>query len=1245
MYTTDNNKETVTVCATCMSDVVITNRWSGHFEGTISVTFTNAVTEWTMEITFSEPVNNLDVYQAVVVSSSNDNMVYIVGNENYNGEVAQGENLALGFQASYPGSEPSTIRIQIPSQPDCCSEVEVTPPIPTAAPGEGCPTCCSTTSITSEWQGNFIGEFNIPITKRVTGGWTVEIYFTAPVNSLTLYNADMIGTLNGNKVYQIINRQHNEDFNPGEDNYQGFQATISGSTPTFHVYMVGQPQCCNNICGTPGPTTTEVPQQTDVPDPEPTDDLVSATQSTVLVGTTQEQIYTTEAHFDTTEDLVDTTEALVDTTQLYTTDALVGTTQERIHTTEAHFDTTEDLVDTTEDLVDTTEALVETTQLYTTDALVGTTQELIYTTEAHFDTTEALVDTTQIYSTEALMGTTDELMHTLEGHFDTTEDIVETTEKLADSTQGKYTSDDIVYSTEADTTEISTVSQVYTTNVNRETVTVCATCMSDVVITNRWTGHFEGTISVTFTNAVTEWTMEITFSEPVNNLDVYQAVVVSSSNDNMVYIVGNENYNGEVAQGENLALGFQASYPESEPSTIRIQMPNQPDCCSEVEVTPPIPTAAPGEGCPTCCSTTSITSEWQDNFIGEFNIPITKRVTGGWTVEIYFTAPVNSLTLYNADMIGTLNGNKVYQIINRQHNEDFNPGEDNYQGFQATISGSTPTFHVYMVGQPQCCNNICGTPGPTTTEVPQQTDVPDPEPTDDLVSATQPAVQTETPESPTTDTPDQTDAVSFEQTVVLTGTSEAIEQTDALNPHTTETPEPEQKTTTVSIPTIPANVSYAYDDVLYKSILFYEAQRSGALPENNRIPYRGDSALDDAGDDGEDLTGGWYDAGDYVKFGHPMAGAVTVLAWGLIEYKSGYEAAGELNNMYDCIKWATDYFLKCHINENEFYAQVGDGYIDHAYWGRPEDMDLYRPAFKVTKENPGSDVVGETAAALAATSIAFQDFDSVYAATLLSSAKELYVFAKTSEGKYSDTITNAAEFYRSTGYQDELCWAAAWLYMATSNVTYLTDAETIYDMHGLSSKPWAFDWDDKKAGVQVLLYKLTGDVKYKTDVETFITGWVNGNDVGYTPQGLAWRIQWSPNRYSANVAFLALVAADLGIQRDSYQTFAKQQINYMLGDTGRSYVVGFGVNPPDRPHHGSSSCPDTPASCGWDDFNYDGPNPQILYGALVGGPDINDNFENDRTDYIQNEVTCDYNAGFQSSVAGIIKLLIDESND
>lgn len=53
----------------------------------------------------------------------------------------------------------------------------------------------------------------------------------------------------------------------------------------------------------------------------------------------------------------------------------------------------------------------------------------------------------------------------------------------------------------------------------------------------------------------------------------------------------------------------------------------------------------------------------------------------------------------------------------------------------------------------------------------------------------------------------------------------------------------------------------------------------------------------------------------------------------------------------------------------------------------------------------------------------------------------------------------------------------------------------------------------------------------------------------------------------ANMAFMALLAADDGLHSTSYRTWAKSQIHYALGDAGRSFVCGFGVNPPVQPHH------------------------------------------------------------------------------
>merc|ERR1711963_737525 len=161
-----------------------------------------------------------------------------------------------------------------------------------------------------------------------------------------------------------------------------------------------------------------------------------------------------------------------------------------------------------------------------------------------------------------------------------------------------------------------------------------------------------------------------------------------------------------------------------------------------------------------------------------------------------------------------------------------------------------------------------------------------------------------------------------------------------------------------------------YADALAKSILFYDAQRSGRLPANNPVHWRGNSALGDC------VVGGWYDAGDHVKFGLPFGYSAHVLLWGLQKFKDGYEAAGQLDMMYDMVKWATDYMLGAYnMGNHELVAQIGNGDADHAFWGKPEDMTMGRPCYKVGPGKPAADLYGEWAGALAAASMVWKDKD------------------------------------------------------------------------------------------------------------------------------------------------------------------------------------------------------------------------------------------------------------------------------
>lgn len=233
------------------------------------------------------------------------------------------------------------------------------------------------------------------------------------------------------------------------------------------------------------------------------------------------------------------------------------------------------------------------------------------------------------------------------------------------------------------------------------------------------------------------------------------------------------------------------------------------------------------------------------------------------------------------------------------------------------------------------------------------------------------------------------------------------------------------------------------------SLLFYEAQRSGPLPPTKRIPWRGDSALYDRGEKGEDLTGGYSDEGQKVML--PAAWTTTVLAWGVLEFEDAYRDCGEYANVLDALRWSYDYMvrprlyvclraygwgdgkrvflptdssstppartrtqIKAHTAPDELYVQVG-GQRELSSWGPPEVVVTGpRIGRKITCSNPGTEPAAEAAAALAVGSMVFAEADRAYALQLLKHARQLYDFADRCRGSFvSDGhITEAAPFYR-----------------------------------------------------------------------------------------------------------------------------------------------------------------------------------------------------------------------------------------
>jgi hypothetical protein len=431
-----------------------------------------------------------------------------------------------------------------------------------------------------------------------------------------------------------------------------------------------------------------------------------------------------------------------------------------------------------------------------------------------------------------------------------------------------------------------------------------------------------------------------------------------------------------------------------------------------------------------------------------------------------------------------------------------------------------------------------------------------------------------------------------------------------------------------------AAASTDYSTAFKDSIIFYDANKCGKeVATNNVFDWRGVCHTSDGSDVGIDLTGGYHDAGDHVKFGLPQGYAASVLGWSLYEFKDSFDATGNTAKMYEQLKYFTDYFLKAHPDANTFYYQVGEGNADHTYWGAPEAQTGSRPTlYKADASTPASDILGETSAALALMYLNYKNIDSAYADRCLKAAKELYALGKSNQG-----LGNGQSFYQSTSYGDDLAWGATWLYTATNDSTYLTDAEQFITKGNTMNEnklqdKWTMCWDDMYLPSALRLAQITGKQIYKDAVQFNFNYWKN--DLTTTPGGLKYLASWGVLRYAASESMVMLVYCKQN-KDQSLLDLAKSQINYILGNNpaNMSYIVGYGSNWCIHPHHRAAN--------GYTYANGDNAKPaqHLLTGALVGGPDQNDRFTDDGNQYQFTEVAIDYNAGLVGALAGAVKLL------
>ncbi len=491
---------------------------------------------------------------------------------------------------------------------------------------------------------------------------------------------------------------------------------------------------------------------------------------------------------------------------------------------------------------------------------------------------------------------------------------------------------------------------------------------------------------------------------------------------------------------------------------------------------------------------------------------------------------------------------------------------------------------------------------------------------------------------------------------------------------------------TVLTDEVSAEETYNYAKAFQLSMYFYDANKCGPGVEGGELSWRGDCHLEDrhipltpVGSDGKgtnlsadfiktnkavldpdgdgfvDLSGGFHDAGDHVKFGMPQSYSGSTLGWGYYEFRDSYVKIGEQEHIEDILRWFNDYFIRSTFRDADgnvvaFAYQVGDGTTDHTYWGAPELQTTARPAWFATSETPASDQCAGAAASLAVNYLNFKDSDPAYAKTCLDTAKALYDFARLNRG-----LGFSGGFYNSSYDEDDLSWAAVWLNIATGEESYVEDIvsvdaggnytgyikKIINTTDSTWQNIWVHCWDTVWGGVFAKLAPITNNpehwyffrwnAEYWSGVPHEDTN--DNNFLAATHSGYRVINTWGSARYNTAAQLCALVYNKYKPNK-AFAEWAKGQMDYLLGDNpmNRCYEVGYAKNSAKNPHHRAAHGSLTnsmvdPAT-----------EKHVLWGALVGGPDAEDYHKDEITDYVYNEVAIDYNAAFVGALAALYSI-------
>ncbi len=437
-----------------------------------------------------------------------------------------------------------------------------------------------------------------------------------------------------------------------------------------------------------------------------------------------------------------------------------------------------------------------------------------------------------------------------------------------------------------------------------------------------------------------------------------------------------------------------------------------------------------------------------------------------------------------------------------------------------------------------------------------------------------------------------------------------------------------------------------YSGMLYDALNYFYQNRSGIAIDSTYITS-GDAASlaraaghasdvarittdwNDLNSNGgtQDVTGGWYDAGDHGKY--VVNGGVSVwLMQNQYEraVKKGTESAyadGTMNipenansypDLLDEARYEIEWMLKMMVqsgeNEGMAYHKVHD--IKWTALGLAPADDAEERIIKP----PTTAATLNLAAACAQAARIWQNIDTQFAMQCLEAAEKAYEAAKAHPAMYApldQSIGGGA--YGDDNVEDEFYWAACELYRTTGKTNYLDDMKasewylniptslTNGETNGVVG---SFDWGNTAALGNLTLALDTACINedasalegaFAAAADTYLSMEdIQGYGQPYGQSKLSYNDEtvgyvWGSNSFIADNAIIIAAAFDLTGDA-KYMNGVISAADYLLGRNPMdySYVTGYGAHAVENPHHRY-----------WCAQAVEG-FPKAPAGVLVGGP-------------------------------------------